>query len=161
MAKFDVDGVQNVEVSKKLPPQMTPAQQLVLMQQYTETHRAGAALPREERELRCLNVLYPALFRTMEPDDLFLGRMDFLPIGFGCVTSLGGVGHYCVFGKLKQLRAQLDTPKEQQQLDALAVAAALAESQKRRAAQLLRRGEAGQRRHADQHQGFAEHRPAC
>lgn len=119
MPKFDVDGIQNVEVSKKLPPQMSPAEQLCLMQKYTDTHKSALGLSKEERELRCLNVLYPALLRRMEPDDLFLGRLDFLPIGFGCVTSLGGVGHYCVFGKLKALREKLQTEEQKRQLDEL------------------------------------------
>lgn len=119
MAKFNVDGIQNVEVSKKLPPQMSPSEQLALMQRYTDTHRACADLSKEEREVRCLRVLYPALLRRMEPGDLFLGRLDFLPIGFGCITSLGGVGHYCVFGKLKAMRETLPTEAEKQQLDAL------------------------------------------
>ena len=119
MANFNVEGVQNVEVSKKLPPQKTPAEQLALMCAYTDTHRACAGLSQEARELACLRVLYPALLRRMEPEDLFAGRIDFLPIGFGCVTSLGGVGHYCVFGKLKELRAQLATEAEKEQLDAL------------------------------------------
>ena len=112
MAKFNVDGIQNVEVSKKLPPQMSPSEQLALMQRYTDTHRACADLSKEEREVRCLRVLYPALLRRMEPGDLFLGRLDFLPIGFGCVTSLGGVGHYCVFGKLKAMRERPCPPRQ-------------------------------------------------
>ena len=62
MAKFNVDGIQNVEVSKKLPPQMSPSEQLALMQRYTDTHRACADLSKEEREVRCLQVLYPATF---------------------------------------------------------------------------------------------------
>ena len=57
MAKFNVDGIQNVEVSKKLPPQMSPSEQLTLMQRYTDTHRACADLSKEEREVRCLRVL--------------------------------------------------------------------------------------------------------
>ena len=72
MAKFNVDGIQNVEVSKKLPPQISPSEQLALMQRYTDTHRACADLSKEEREVRCLRVLYPALLRRMEPGDLFL-----------------------------------------------------------------------------------------
>lgn len=79
MAKFNVDGIQNVEVSKKLPPQMSPSEQLALMQRYTDTHRACADLSKEEREVRCLRVLYPALLRRMEPGDLFLGRLVFCP----------------------------------------------------------------------------------
>ena len=66
MAKFNVDGIQNVEVSKKLPPQMSPSEQLALMQRYTDTHRACADLSKGEREIRCLQVLYPALLRRME-----------------------------------------------------------------------------------------------
>ena len=118
MAKFDVDGIQNVEVSRKLPPQMTPDQQLDLMEQYTRVYDANLDAAKEQRELACLQVLYPALLRRIEPDDLFAGRLDFLPIGFGCVTSLGGVGHYCVFGKLKALKEKLDGAG-QARLDAL------------------------------------------
>lgn len=118
MAKFDVDGVQNVEVSRKLPPQMTPAQQLDLMERYTQVYDAHLGAAKEQRELACLQVLYPALLRRIEPEDLFAGRLDFLPIGFGCVTSLGGVGHYCVFGKLKALKEKLDDA-QQARLDAL------------------------------------------
>lgn len=119
MAKFDVDGAQNVEVSKKLPPQMTPSEQLALMQLYTDTHKQYEGKGKEEREMACLKVLYPALFRKIEPGDLFAGRIDFLPIGFGCVTSLGGVGHYCVFGKLKEFKKTLETEGEKQAVDEL------------------------------------------
>lgn len=119
MAKFNVDGAQNVEVSKKLPPQMTPSDQLALMQRYTAVHKQYEGRGKEEREMACLRVLYPALFRRIEPKDLFAGRIDFLPIGFGCVTSLGGVGHYCVFGKLKEFRKTLATEDERQTVDEL------------------------------------------
>lgn len=107
MAKFDIDGVQNVEVSKKIPCEKSPPQQLSIMQRYTDTHRRAANRPKEEREIACLRVLYPALFRSIESSDLVAGRIDVLPIGFGCVTSLGGVGHYCVFQKLNAFKEQL------------------------------------------------------
>lgn len=119
MVIFDLDGVQNVEVSKKLPCQKTPAEQLELMERYTATHREGLALPREQRELNCLRVLYPALLRTLEPRDLFAGRIDVLPIGFGCVTSLGGVGHFCVFSKLRAFQQELEDPADRARVDAL------------------------------------------
>ena len=91
MVKFDVDGAQNVEVSKKLPCEKPLREQFEIMQRYTDTH--SAFKDRETREIECLKVLYPSLFRRIEPEDLIAGRMDFLPIGFGCVTSVGGVGH--------------------------------------------------------------------
>ena len=63
-------------------------------------------------------VLYPTLFRKITNQDLIAGRTDFLPIGFGCVTSLGGVGHYCVFKKLRAFQQQLDET-ERKRVDAL------------------------------------------
>lgn len=114
MAKFDVEGVQNAEVSVKFPPQMTPEKQLDLMERYTGVHRAHADSDKALREAACLAVLYPALFRDIEDTDKIAGRIDFLPIGFGCVTSVGGVGHYCVFSGLRKLQKQLpdaDAPR--------------------------------------------------
>lgn len=104
---FDPETAQNVEVSKKLPPELPLLEQLSLMERYTDTHRAFLNADKAEREAACLRVLYPTLFRTIEPHDLIAGRLDFLPIGFGCVTSVGGVGHYCVFSKLIAFAKQL------------------------------------------------------
>jgi pyruvate-formate lyase len=64
-------------------------------------------------------VLFPALFRHVEPGDLIAGRLDFLPIGFGSVTSVGGVGHYCVFHKLRAFKETLATDDERARVDAL------------------------------------------
>lgn len=100
MVKFDVNGIQNVEVSKKIPCEKPLLWQLELMERYTETHKKYSDCSKERREAECLKVLFPALFRRIEKEDLFAGRLDFLPIGFGAVTSVGGVGHYCVFAKL-------------------------------------------------------------
>lgn len=103
---FHAETAQNVEVSVKIPPELPPMEQLSLMERYTETHRRAEGT-KEEREVACLRVLYPALFRSIEQEDLIAGRLDFLPIGFGCVTSVGGVGHYCVFNKLTKFKQQL------------------------------------------------------
>lgn len=107
MAKFNVETVQNVEQSKKIPCRKPLLEQLEIMEAYTDTHRRFSGSSRERREVECLKVLYPRMFRPIEPQDLFAGRLDFLPIGFGCVTSVGGVGHYCVFRKLRQFQEQL------------------------------------------------------
>ena len=107
MVKFDVDGAQNVEVSVKIPCEKSLKEQLEIMEEYTRVHKEGAELSKESRELNCLNVLYPRMFRKIEPQDKIAGRLDFLPVGFGCVTSLGGVGHYCVFNKLRAFQAKL------------------------------------------------------
>lgn len=42
-----------------------------------------------------------------------------MPIGFGSVTSIGGVGHYCVFHKLRAFKEHLKTDQERTRVDAL------------------------------------------
>jgi len=106
--KFNVEMAQNVEVSKKLPCEKSPDEQLAIMERYTETHKTCALLPKELREVACLRVLYPTLFRKIGTQDLVAGRIDFLPIGFGSVTSEGGVGHYCIFKKLRAFQDKLN-----------------------------------------------------
>ncbi len=118
MANFNVEGAQNVEISKKIPCEKPLIVQLEIMERYTAVHKACAALPKEIREVECLKVLYPTLFRKITNQDLIAGRTDFLPIGFGCVTSLGGVGHYFVFKKLRAFQLQLDET-ERKRVDAL------------------------------------------
>lgn len=118
MANFNVEGAQNVEISKKIPCEKPLIVQLEIMERYTAVHKACAALPKEIREVECLKVLYPTLFRKITDQDLIAGRTDFLPIGFGCVTSLGGVGHYCVFKKLRAFQQQLDET-ERKRVDTL------------------------------------------
>ncbi len=107
MVKFDLEGIQNVEVSKTIPCEKTLPEQLELMERYTRTHEAYRNASVAEREAACLAVQYPAMFRRIEDQDLTAGRLDVLPIGFGCVTSLGGVGHYCVFAKLRAFQKQI------------------------------------------------------
>lgn len=119
MKKSSAEGVQNVEVSIKLPSEKSSLEQLEIMEAYTRAHKESDGLSKEQREIRCLKVIYPALFRKLEPDDLIAGRLDFLPIGFGCVTSLGGVGHYCVFDKLVKFRDSLDTEADKARVDTL------------------------------------------
>lgn len=118
MANFNVEGSQNVEISKKIPCEKPLSVQLDIMEQYTKIHRDCSGFPKELREVECLKVLYPALLRKIEKQDLIAGRTDFLPIGFGCVTSVGGVGHYCVFKKLKAFQELLDD-KDKKRVDYL------------------------------------------
>lgn len=119
MRKSNVDGVQNVEVSKKLACEKSVLEQLEIMENYTKTHEESSRLSKERRELNCLKTIYPRLFSSVQNQDLIAGRLDFLPIGFGSVTSLGGVGHYCVFNKLRDFKNQLDTKELQNRVDKL------------------------------------------
>lgn len=119
MVQFDVDGAQNVEVSLKIPCEKSFEEQLEIMEEYTRVHKENSGKPKEIRELECLKVLYPKMFRSIEPQDKIAGRLDFLPIGFGCVTSLGGVGHYCVFNKLRVFQESLDLQEDKKRVDDL------------------------------------------
>ena len=107
MVSFDIEGAQNVEVSKKIPCEKPLIEQLEIMEKYTEIHKNNLNSSRPRREVECLKVLYPVMFRKLEKQDLIAGRLDFLPIGFGCVTSVGGVGHYCVFNKLRAFQNEI------------------------------------------------------
>ncbi len=119
MARINIDGVQNAEVSKKIPCEKSPVEQLEIMEAYTKAHRESAKENKAVRELNCLKVIFPTLFRSIEENDLIAGRLDFLPIGFGSVTSIGGVGHYCVFHKLREFKSLLNTDEQKQRVDVL------------------------------------------
>jgi len=120
MGKSKMEEIpQNAEVSKKLPCEKPLLKQLEIMEEYTRVHKETSNLPKEIREIRCLNVLYPTLFREIQEEDKFIGRIDFLPIGFGCVTSVGGVGHYCVFSKLREFQKQFEDENLKKRIDDL------------------------------------------
>lgn len=119
MKKINIDGEQNVAVSKSIPCEKTLQEQLLIMEAYTKAHQEGSTFDKAQREVNCLNVLFPALFRSIEEDDLIAGRLDFLPIGFGSVTSIGGVGHYCVFHKLREFKESLQSLEEKNRVDVL------------------------------------------
>lgn len=119
MKKINIDGAQNAEVSKKIPCEKTPLQQLEIMEEYTKIHYESSHLNKAYRELNCLKVIFPTLFRSVEDGDLIAGRLDFLPIGFGSVTSIGGVGHYCVFHKLRAFKDRLQTEEQKKRVDVL------------------------------------------
>ena len=118
MVNFNAETAQNVEISKKIPCEKTLIEQLNIMERYTDVHNKQKCSSKEIREVECLKVLYPTLFRKIEDNDLIAGRIDTLPIGLGTVTSLGGVGHYCVFRKLREFQNKL-SDKDQKRVDVL------------------------------------------
>lgn len=109
----------NVEILPKLPIEKSAEEQLAVMEEYTRVHRETEGEPKEIREVKCLRVLYPRMFRSIDDRDLIAGRYDALPIGFGCVTSVGGVGHYCIFNKLETFKEGLNE-EQRGRVDALA-----------------------------------------
>lgn len=119
MSKINIDGAQNVEVSIKIPCEKSYEEQLEIMEEYTKAHKNNSQCDKAVREVACLKTIFPRLFRSIEKDDLIAGRLDFLPIGFGSVTSIGGVGHYCVFHKLREFKEHLKTDEEKARVDLL------------------------------------------
>ncbi|OCN05872.1 pyruvate formate-lyase [Erysipelotrichaceae bacterium MTC7] len=119
MKRISVDGAQNVEVSKQIASEKTPIEQLEIMEAYTKAHKEHSGFDKAKREIECLKTIFPRNFRSIEEDDLLAGRLDFLPIGFGSVTSVGGVGHYCVFHKLRAFKDELDHADEKKRVDDL------------------------------------------
>ena len=55
----NVEGAQNVEISKKIPCEKPLIVQLEIMERYTAVHKACAALPKEIREVECLKGFIP------------------------------------------------------------------------------------------------------
>ena len=117
--KNDKSVAEIVEVNKKIPCEKSVADQIDLIEAYTRAHRDNLDKSVTQREVACLRVLYPATFRHVEDTDLVVGRTDVMPVGLGCVTSVGGTGHYCSFGKLRALRDQCDDPADAERLDAV------------------------------------------
>ncbi len=117
--RINIDGAQNVEVSKPIPCEKSPHEQLEIMEAYTKAHMDSEEMDKARREINCLKVIFPTMFRSIEEGDLLAGRLDYLPIGFGSVTSIGGVGHYCVFHKLRAFKELLTTEEEKKRVDIL------------------------------------------
>ena len=90
--KNDKSVAEIVEVSKKIPCCKPLAEQIEIMEAYTDAFIKYSGQSAARREIECMKVLFPRMFRPMEPEDLVGGRSDVLPIGFGCVTSVGGWG---------------------------------------------------------------------
>ena len=71
--KVNIDGAQNVEVSKSIPSEKTPQEQLAFMETYTKAHKDSKGMDKARREITCLKTIFPVLFRSMERDDLLAG----------------------------------------------------------------------------------------
>ena len=112
MARINIEGEQNVNVSQRIPCEKPLLEQLEIMEEYTRVHASYRKEDKAQRELACLKVIFPKMFASIQKNDLIAGRLEFLPIGFGSVTSIGGVGHYCVFHELRKFQKQL--PLDQQ-----------------------------------------------
>jgi len=53
------------------------------------------------RELKCLEVLFPAIFLPMEPGDLLVGRIRYPLVGFSAEAM--GLGYYCRESEIREV----------------------------------------------------------
>lgn len=119
MKQINLEGAQNVEVSKKIACKKPLLEQLAIMERYTSAHKTNTGQSNAAREYACLEVLFSQMFAPIEMNDRFVGRLDFLPIGFGSVTSIGGAGHYCVFSELRNFGEKLTQQIDKDRVDVL------------------------------------------
>ena len=61
--KINIDGAQNVEVSKPIASEKAPQEQLVIMEAYTKAHLDNKTKDKARREIYCLKTIFPVLFR--------------------------------------------------------------------------------------------------
>ena len=104
---------QNVTAAPKEPLYYNDVEQLEVMVKYTDVHAAFSQKQKLEREMACLHVLFPKMFRPMYEDDLIVGRYDAFAIGFGSVTSIGAPGHYCRFDQLKKMKQRMNVEQNE------------------------------------------------
>src|SRR5512142_2773837 len=63
--------------------------------EFTETYKRHLNDDPAIREAYCLQMLMPHLFDPPQPGDLFVGRIHYLPVGFGLEDAAGGPIYYC------------------------------------------------------------------
>lgn len=56
MARINIDGEQNVEVSIKIPCEKSYEEQLEIMETYTKVHKENSSKHKAIREVECLKV---------------------------------------------------------------------------------------------------------
>lgn len=101
-------------MAPKEPLYLSEIEQLDLMREYTKVHSKYNDDEKLKREIECLKVLFPKVFRPMYDDDLILGRFDALLVGFGSVTSVGGPGHYGRIEKFDDFSKKIGTEYEKE-----------------------------------------------
>ena len=100
----------NVEIEAKLKAEKTVEQQVAWMESFVDMLERTKDMDKSFRELEALKLMYPFLCRSIMDKDMLACRVDYLPVGFGCVTSVGGVGYYCHYRNLNLLRESTDDP---------------------------------------------------
>lgn len=58
------------------------------MEAYTKVHKENRSKHKAIREVECLKVLFPRLFRSVESDDLIAGRLDFCQLALEVLLVL-------------------------------------------------------------------------
>lgn len=116
---FKSRGKDDYSVIDKVEIKMEQKRVLGIIEKFTEVHREYSDKSKEEREVECLSVLFPNIMNDVCEDDYILGKVDILPIGFGSVTTVGGVGYYAQVDNLKKLRDGLTSENDKKRVEEL------------------------------------------
>ena len=82
------------------------SQKFALELEFTETYRRHLDDDPAIREAYCLRMLMPHLFDPPQAGDCFVGRIHYLPVGFGLELAAGGSIYYC---QAEEVRKGLDS----------------------------------------------------
>jgi pyruvate-formate lyase len=85
-------------------------QPLELELAFTRAYRTCDAENSFARELKCLEVLFPAILLPMEPGDLLAGRIRYPLVGFSVEAM--GLGYYCREIEIREVMRLAELPRE-------------------------------------------------
>ncbi len=87
---------------------------------FTEIYRQHLNDDPALREAHCLRTQFKHLFDRIRPEDLFAGRIHYLPVGFGLEDAAGGPVYYCFDSRILPDLENLPEEERQPILDMIA-----------------------------------------
>lgn len=77
---------------------------------FTRAYRECAGADAFARELKCLEVMFPAILLPIEPGDLLAGRIRYPLVGFSAEAM--GLGYYCRENEIREVVRLAELPRE-------------------------------------------------
>lgn len=84
--------------------------------EFTEVYKKYSNYPKAIREAMCLKKQFEYYFTEIREGDLFAGRIEYPPVGFGLEPAAGGSVYYCRREKLLQLAEELNNQEEKEKI---------------------------------------------
>lgn len=91
---------------------------LALEFEFTRTYKENREADPATRELKCLEVLFPAILQPIEEGDLLVGRIHYPLVGFSAEAM--GLGYYCLEDEVRQVaRLAAFSPEQASEVEAM------------------------------------------